>query len=224
MSSLSHAEAIEPRPLLRGVLHEVGLGVALVVGTLLIVGADGGKASVAAAVFAGSVALCLAVSTLYHRVTWRPKARLWMRRIDHAGVFVLIAGTYTAVGLLSLHGVLQKTVLLIVWTGAGLAVLAKLVWAHSPRWVSVVLGITLGWVGIVALPQLVQTAGPAAVALLAAGGVAYTVGAIVYALKRPDPLPTVFGYHELFHALTLVAIACQYVAIAFFVVRPGKPG
>jgi hemolysin III len=221
VSSLSHAEAIEPRPLLRGVLHEVGLGVALVVGTLLIVGADGGKASVAASVFAGSVALCLAVSTLYHRVTWRPKARLWMRRLDHAGVFVLIAGTYTAVGLLSLHGVLQKTVLLIVWIGAGLAVLAKLIWAHSPKWVSVVLGITLGWVGIVALPQLVQTAGPAAVALLAAGGVAYTVGAVVYALKRPDPLPTVFGYHELFHALTLVAIACQYVAIAFFVVRSG---
>ena len=123
--------------------------------------------------------------------------------------------------MLSLHGVLQKTVLLVVWTGAALAVLAKLVWAHSPKWVSVVLGITLGWVGIVALPQLVQTAGPAAVALLAAGGVAYTVGAVVYALKRPDPLPTVFGNHQLFHALTLVVIACQYVAIAFFVVRPG---
>ena len=224
MSSLPHGETVEPRPLLRGVLHEVGLGVALVVGTLLIVGADGGKASVAASVFAGSVALCLAVSTLYHRVTWRPKARLWMRRIDHAGVFVLIAGTYTAVGLLSLHGVLQKTVLLMVWTGVALAVLAKLVPGSlsCPKWVSVVLGITLGWVGIVALPQLVQTAGPAAVALLAAGGVAYTVGAVVYALKRPDPLPTVFGYHELFHALTLVAIACQYVAIAFFVVRPGS--
>jgi hemolysin III len=221
VSSLSHGEAIEPRPLLRGVLHEIGLGVALVVGTLLIVGADGGKPSVAAAIFAGSVALCLGLSTLYHRVTWRPRARLWMRRMDHAGVFVLIAGTYTAVGLLSLHGVLQMTVLPIVWTGAGLAVLAKLVWVHSPKWVSVVLGLTLGWVGIVALPQLMDTAGPAAVALLAAGGVAYTLGAVVYALRRPDPLPTIFGYHELFHALTLVAIACQYVAIAFFVVRSG---
>ena len=141
--------------------------------------------------------------------------------MDHAGVFVLIAGTYTAVGLLSLHGVLQMTVLPIVWTGAALAVLAKVVWVHSPKWVSVVLGVALGWVGIVALPQLMDTAGPAAVALLAAGGVAYTLGAVVYALKRPDPLPTIFGYHELFHALTLVAIACQYVAIAFFVVRSG---
>jgi hemolysin III len=221
VSSLSHGDAIEQRPLLRGVLHEIGLGVALVVGTLLIVGADGGKPSIAASAFAGSVALCLALTTLNPRVRGRRRARLWMRRMDHAGIFVLIAGTYTAVGLLSLHGVLQWTVLSIVWTGAALAVLAKLVWVRSPKWVSVVLGITLGWVGIVALPQLMQTAGPAAVALLAAGGVAYTVGAIVYALKRPDPLPTIFGYHELFHALTLVAIALQYVAIAFFVVRTG---
>ena len=219
MSSLSHGEAVEPRPLLRGVLHEIGLGVALVVGTLLIVGADGGKPSVAAAVFAGSVALCLALSTLYHRVTWRPRARLWMRRMDHAGVFVLIAGTYTAVGLLSLHGVLQMTVLPIVWTGAALAVLAKVVWVHSPKWVSVVLGVALGWVGIVALPQLMDTAGPAAVALLAAGGVAYTLGAVVYGTKRPNPSPRWFGFHEIFHALTVVGFTCHYVAAALAVLR-----
>ena len=220
-SPQADAHAQQAKPLLRGVLHEIGLGLALVAGTLLIARADGGKASVAAAAFAGSVAVMLAVSTLYHRVTWRPKARLWMRRLDHAGVYLLIAGTYTAVGLLSLHGVLQWTVLAIVWAGALAAALAKFCWIGSPKWLSAIVAISLGWVGVAALPQLADTAGIAAVALLLAGGVAYTAGAVVYARQKPDPAPAVFGYHELFHALTLVAIACQYVAIAFFVVRAG---
>jgi hemolysin III len=217
----SVATPIDSRPLLRGVIHEIGLGAALVVGTLLIAGADGGRPSVAASSFAGSVALMLGASTLYHRVTWRPRARLWMRRIDHAGVYALIAGTYTAVGLISLHGPLKWTVLSIVWAGALAATLTKFCWVGSPKWLSVAIGVSLGWVGLAALPQLLSTAGPTAVALLLAGGVAYTAGAIVYAKRRPDPVPTVFGYHEVFHALTLVAIACQYVAIAFFVVRTG---
>ncbi len=209
------------RPILRGVLHEIGLGVALVAGTLLIVGADGGQASVCAAIFAGSVAVMLAASTLYHRVSWRPAARLWMRRVDHAGIYVLIAGTYTAVGLLSLHGALKWTVLSIVWAGALAATIVKFCWVHAPKWVSVAVAVSLGWVGLAALPQLEASAGPAAVALLLAGGLAYTAGALVYARRSPDPVPTVFGYHEVFHALTLVAIACQYVAIAFFVVHSG---
>jgi hemolysin III len=213
--------AVGDRPLLRGVLHEVGLGAALVVGTLLIVGADPGRASVAAAAFAGSVAAMLAFSTLYHRVMWGPRGRLWMRRIDHAGIYLLIAGTYTAVGLLSLHGAMQWTLLAVVWAGALVAALVRFCWIEAPKWLSVVIALALGWVGVAALPQLEQSAGPAAVALLAAGGVAYTAGAVVYARRRPDPVPHVFGYHELFHALTLVAITCQYVAIAFFVVRSG---
>jgi hemolysin III len=207
--------------MLRGVLHEVGFFAALVVGTLLIVGANGGRASVAAVAFAGSVALMLATSTLYHRVTWSPGARLWMRRLDHAGIYLLIAGTYTAVGLLSLHGVLQETVLGVVWVGALLATLAKFCWVAAPKWLSAVIALSLGWVGVAALPQIESTAGPAAVALLAAGGIAYTAGALVYARGKPDPVPSIFGYHEVFHALTLVAITCQYVAIAFFVVRSG---
>jgi hemolysin III len=152
--------------MLRGVLHEIGLGVALVVGTLLIVTADGGRASVGASVFAGSVAAMLAASTLYHRVSWRPSARLWMRRVDHAGIYLLIAGTYTAVGLLSLHGILQWTVLSIVCAGALAATHAKFCWVHSPKWLSAVVGISLGWVGLAALPQLESTAGTAAVVLL----------------------------------------------------------
>ena len=207
------------RPLLRGVLHEAGFFVALVVGVLLGVYATGVRASVAAAVFAGSVVAMFGASALYHRVWWSVRMRPWMRRLDHAGIYLLIAGTYTPVGLVSLRGTLQAVVLAIVWSGAAAAVVLKFVWVRAPKWLSAVIGITLGWVGVAATPQLASRAGIAAVVLLACGGVAYTLGAIVYARRRPDPLPSVFGYHELFHALTLVAVACQYVAIAFFVIR-----
>jgi hemolysin III len=208
------------RPLLRGMLHQAGFVVACVVGAAFVSAVDG-RRLVAAAVFAASAAGMLGASALYHRVMWGARARTWMRRLDHAGIYLLIAGTYTPVGLLALHGSLQHVVLAVVWTGAGAAILIKLCWVSSPKWLSAALGLVLGWVGIVAMPEIARTAGPAAVALLAAGGLAYTVGAVVYARRRPDPLPAVFGYHEMFHALTLVALACQYVAIAFFVVRVG---
>jgi hemolysin III len=215
------ADQILPaRPRLRGVLHQVGFVVACVSGAALVVPVDG-RRLVGAAVFAASAAVMLGASALYHRVTWGPRARLWMRRADHAGIYLLIAGTYTPVGLLSLHGTLQRVVLAVVWSGAAAAILTKLCWVRAPKWLSAFLGIALGWIGIAAMPQIARTAGPAAVALLALGGLAYTAGAIVYARRKPDPVPTVFGYHELFHALTLVALACQYVAIAFFVVRVG---
>ncbi len=208
------------RPQLRGTLHQVGFVVACAVGTAFVTVVDG-RRLVAAAVFAGAAVTMLGTSALYHRVTWSPRARLRMRRLDHAGIYLLIAGTYTSVGLIGLHGSLQHVVLGVVWGGAGAAILAKLCWVDAPRWLSAVVGVALGWVGIVALPELARTTGPAAVALLGAGGLAYTAGALVYARRKPDPLPTVFGYHEIFHALTLVALACQYVAIAFFVVRVG---
>ena len=209
------------KPLLRGTLHQAAFLVALVVGSLFVAYSDGGRPRVAAAIFAGSVAAMLGASSLYHRVTWSPRARPWMRRIDHAGIYLLIAGTYTPVGLLSLHGNLQHVTLAIVWAGATAAILLKFVWVDAPKWLAAVTGLALGWAGVAALPQVAKTAGLAAVVLLAAGGLAYTAGAIVYALQRPDPIPDVFGYHEVFHALTLVAVACQYVAIAFYVVRIG---
>jgi hemolysin III len=209
------------RPRLRGVLHQAAFSVSLVVGTLLIVYAHGGREKVAAAVFAGSVSAMLGASALYHRVIWTPRLRLWMRRLDHAGIYLLIAGTYTPVGLLILKGTWQTVILTIVWAGAGVAVVLKFAWVEAPKWLAAVIGIALGWVGVVVMPQLATRAGIAAVVLLAVGGVAYTLGAIVYARGRPDPIPHVFGYHEVFHALTLVAVACQYVAVAFFVVRVG---
>jgi hemolysin III len=205
------------KPLLRGVLHQIAFFVSLVVGALLIAGADGERRQFAAAVFAASVALCFGASALYHRVTWSPRVRPWMRRIDHAGVYLLIAGTYTPVGLLVLDGAWRYVVLATVYAGAAAAVVLKFVWVDAPKWLAAAIGIALGWVAVVVLPQLVDRIGAGAVALLLAGGLAYTAGAIVYARRRPNPIPHTFGYHELFHALTIVGIACQYAAIAFYV-------
>jgi len=195
--------------------------VSLVVGTLLIVGADGASRRAAAIVFASSVAVCFGASALYHRVTWTPDLRRWMRRIDHAGIYLLIAGTYTPVCLLVLNGAWRIVVLAIVYAGAAAAIALKFAWVDAPKWLAAVLGIALGWAGVAILPQLATRLNPAAVALLGVGGLAYTAGAIIYAQRRPNPMPTVFGYHELFHALTIVAVACQYVAIALFVIRAG---
>ena len=209
------------KPKWRGVLHQAAFVVAVGLAPLLIVTADGGRAQFAAAVFAGSVIACFGASALYHRVTWKPRARLWMRRIDHAGVYVLIAGTYTPISLLVLGGAWRPVVLTIIWAGAAAAIVLKFVWVGAPKWLAAAIGIALGWVAVVVLPQLVGRVDLAAVILLVAGGLAYTLGAIVYVRRRPDPVPAVFGYHELFHALTIVGVACQYVAIAFFIVRAG---
>jgi hemolysin III len=209
------------RPLLRGVIHQAGFVVSLVVGTLLIVGADGAREHVAAAVFAASVAICFGASALYHRVLWTPPVRLWMRRVDHAGIYVLIAGTYTPVCLLALSGAWRWTVLAIVWAGAGAAIIFKFAWVGAPKWLAAATGLALGWVGVVAFPKLATTLDPAAVVLLGVGGLIYTAGAVVYVRRKPNPAPAVFGYHEVFHAMTIVAVACQYVAIAFFIVRAG---
>jgi hemolysin III len=209
------------KPKLRGVLHQAAFVIALALAPFMVIAADGGRPRLAAAVFAGSVAACFGASALYHRVTWTPRVRLWMRRIDHAGVYLLIAGTYTPVSLLVLTGAWRPVVLTIVWAGAAAAIVLKLVWVAAPKSLTAAIGIALGWVAVVALPQLITRLSPAAVILLVVGGLAYTAGAVVYARRRPDPAPAVFGYHELFHALTIVGVACQYVAIAFFIVRAG---
>lgn len=213
--------AISVPPRLRGVLHEVAFFVAVATGAVVIAAAEGARATAAAAIFAGSVALMLGASALYHRVTWSARVRPWMRRLDHLGIYLLIAGTYTPVGLLTLDGPIRDVVLAIVWTGAAAAIVLKLAWVTAPKWLSAVIGVTLGWVGVLAVPQVLAHAGIAAFALLLTGGLAYTLGALVYAFKRPNPVPAVFGYHEVFHAFTLVAVACQYVAIAFWVLRVG---
>jgi hemolysin III len=209
------------RPRLRGMLHQGAFFVALAAGALLIATAHGTRGTAAAAVFAVAVVAMLGASALYHRVTWSPRARPWMRRVDHAGIYLLIAGTYTPVGLIVVHGMTRDVVLAVVWSGAAAAIVLKFAWVGAPKWLSAATGIAVGWAGVAAMPQVVEHAGWTAFALLAAGGLAYTGGAVVYALKRPNPVPAVFGYHEVFHALTLVAVACQYVAIAFWVLQVG---
>jgi hemolysin III len=218
MQLATQPPAAVERPLLRGALHGVAFAAALGVGVLLVVFSRESRV-LPATVFAVSAAVMLGTSTLYHRVSWAPSARLWMRRADHAGIFLLIAGTYTPVALISLGGAWRTTVLAVVWAGALAAAISKFCWVAAPSWVTASLGLALGWVGVIVLPQFAHREGIAAVVLIAAGGLAYTAGALVYAMKRPDPVPRIFGYHELFHALTIVALACQYVAIAFFVLR-----
>jgi hemolysin III len=218
--SSTAAEAIRPaRPRFRGVLHQFGFIAACSVGVVFVAAADGPRVP-AAAVFAVSVAVMLGVSAAYHRITWKSPRAYWrMRRADHAAIYLLIAGTYTPVGLLVLHGPLQIVLLAGVWAGAAAAIVTNLCWIRAPKWLAAVFALALGWVGVAAVVQLFDAAGLAAVVLLAAGGLAYSAGAGVYVRRRPDPFPAVFGYHEVFHALTLVALACQYVGIAFFVVR-----
>ncbi len=208
---------IELRPRLRGVSHQYAFFAAVVLGPPLILLADSAGERVGASVFAIALATMFGVSALYHRITWQPKARRWMRRLDHAAIYLLIAGTYTPVALLALSGVWRWTILPIVWGAAIAAIVLKLAWVDGPKWLSVVIGMALGWMGVIALPQLWSHAGAAGIALLAIGGVLYTAGAVVYARQRPDPVPTVFGYHEVFHAFVIVAAGCQYAAVALFV-------
>src|SRR5437016_5863909 len=175
-----------PKPKLRGVLHQAAFVIAVVIAPLLIVGADRGRPRLAAAVFAGSVAACFGASALYHRVTWTPRVRLWMRRIDHAGVYLLIAGTYTPVSLLVLRRAWRPAILATVWTGAAAAIVLKFVWVAAPKWLAAAIGIGLGWVAVVALPQLLTRLNAVEATLLIVGGLAYTAGALVYA--RPPTI------------------------------------
>jgi hemolysin III len=202
------------RPRLRGVLHQYAFFVSVGCGVLLVLGASGAGERVSAVVFAAALATMFGVSALYHRITWRPGPRRWMRRLDHAAIYLLIAGTYTPFGLLALSGAWRWTVLPVVWGGALAAIVLKLAWVDAPKWVAAALAVALGWIGVVALPQLWDHAGFSGLLLLAIGGVLYTGGAVVYARGRPDPYPAVFGYHELFHALVIAAAACQYAAVA----------
>jgi hemolysin III len=157
-------------------------------------------------------------SAVYHRVNWRSVgARMWLRRLDHAMIYVLIAGTYTPFALLVLEGAWRWSILSAIWSGALAAIVVMLAWVEAPKWLSAGLGILLGWVGIVMLPELLSTIGVPWTILLAAGGLLYTFGAIVYARRRPDPVPTVFGYHEVFHACVIGAAACQYAVVAMLV-------
>jgi hemolysin III len=214
------AQALQ-KPRLRGVFHQWAFFVSLAGGIALVLLAHGSKATLAAAIYAFSLSALLGVSALYHRVNWRPAARRWMRRLDHTMIFVLIAGTYTPFALLVLHGAVAEIVLVAVWACAAAGLVLNLVWWDAPKPVTAAVYLSTGWIAVLAFPQLWDGLGPVGFGLILLGGVLYTLGAVVYARRRPDPKPAVFGYHEIFHLLVVAAAACQFAAVAIYALPAG---
>jgi hemolysin III len=203
------------KPQLRGVFHQWAFFVALAAGATLAVLADGGRERVAVVVYASSLAGMFGASALYHRGPWRSAAVLaWMRRLDHSGIFLLIAGTYTPFALLVLDGRMATVLLVLVWAGAAAGLVLNLLWIDAPGWVAAGVYLALGWIGALAIPDLFSGAGTAWATLLMVGGGLYTLGAIAYALGRPNLWPGVFGFHELFHVLVIAAAAVQFIGVA----------
>jgi hemolysin III len=204
-----------PKPLLRGVFHQYAFFAAVGAGATLAALADGARARIAVLVYALSLAGMFGASALYHRGPWRsPTVRAWMRRLDHSGIFLLIAGTYTPFALLALDGRLARILLVLVWVGAAAGLLLNLVWIEAPEWLTAIVYVALGWVGVIAMPDFFAHAGVAWTTLIIVGGGLYTLGALAYALRRPDPWPTVFGFHELFHVLVIAAATVQFIGVA----------
>jgi hemolysin III len=210
---------VEPlaKPRLRGVFHQYAFYVALVAGAVAVALSDSARELLATWIYAAALAAMFGVSALYHRVDWRsPRVRTWMRRLDHSTILLLIAGTYTPFALLAFEGAVADAILIVVWAGAAAGLVLNLAWIDAPKWLVALVFVALGWVGVVAFPQMVEL-GLAPTTLIVTGGALYTLGALTYALKRPNPVPAVFGYHEVFHLLVIGAAATHFVAIAAFV-------
>ena len=204
-------------PRLRGVFHQYAFFAAVAAGAVLVVLADSQRERIAMWVYAVALAAMFGVSALYHRVPWRsPQIRKWMRRLDHSTILLLIAGTYTPFALLTFDGALADAILIVVWSGAAAGLVLNLLWVDAPTWITALIFIALGWVGVVAVPELIDV-GVAPAVLVFGGGGLYTLGAVAYALQRPNPRPGVFGYHEIFHLLVIAAAATHFIAIAAFV-------
>jgi hemolysin III len=205
------------KPRLRGVTHLYAFFVSLVTGTALVVAAPAGEATVATGVYALGMSGMLGASALLHRGNWSERNYRRLLRLDHSMIFVMIAGTYTPLAALVLTGWLRVAVLVAVWTGAAAGIAFEWIRDRLPKgWVTSVY-ITLGWVGVISVPQLWSSLGVLGFSLIVGGGACYTAGAIVHAARKPDPNPSMFGYHEIFHALVLVAAAMHYCCIAFIV-------
>ena len=215
------AVPLPQKPRLRGVLHQYAFFVSLFCGVALILAASAGRARLAATIYAAAVSALLGTSALYHRVSWRPAARRWMRRLDHSMIFVLIAGTYTPVALLALKGTLASAILIALWIGAIGGVVFKLVWIDAPKWLFAAVYVALGLVTAAVFGELPAAIGWLGVAGLATGGLLYVIGAVIYASGRPNPVPNVFGYHEVFHTFVLAAAGLHYAVIAFAVLPRG---
>jgi hemolysin III len=219
--SASLAEAAPPlvKPRLRGRLHQWGFLASIVTGTLLVALAPTGRARGAALVYAVSVSVLFGTSALYHRRNWSARRRSLMQRLDHAMILVLIAGSYTPVVVLMLPSSATRWTLELIWSGTAVGVALRLLWAPIPRWAMIPPYLLVSSVALLALPQLFAAAGAFPLVLMLGGGVIYLVGAVILALRRPDPRPEVFGYHEVFHLLTLVAGVAVYVLNSIAVYR-----
>ena len=214
----SIAAGVVPKPKLRGWIHLVAFPSAMIAGLILVALGGSLAARLSTVVFIATAGLLFGVSATYHRGTWAPKRALMLKRFDHANIFMIIAGTYTpiAVSLLNRH---DATVLLsVAWAGAALGVAFRLLWTGAPRWLYVPAYVALGWVAVLYMPQLHAGGGWPVVGLLIGGGIAYTLGAVVYGLKRPDPVPEVFGFHEIFHSFTVIGFVCHLIAVWISVV------
>lgn len=201
----------EVKPRWRGWIHAAMFPIATAAGIVLIALAEGAMAKWAATVFMLSSMLLFGISALYHRFNWQPKTKQLFRRLDHANIFLLIAGTYTPLALLALP--LDKGVLLLVlvWSGALLGIAFRVFWTNAPRWLYVPLYLLLGWAAVMYIADIYR-ASAAAMVLVIVGGLLYTLGSVVYGVKRPNPAPGVFGFHEIFHALTVLAFMCHWTA------------
>ena len=199
-------------------LHLYAIPLALIGGIVIVIAATTLRARLAAAIYAASLAVMFGASALYHVRKWGASARQVLRRVDHAAIFVFIAGTYTPFCLLALpHG---NILLTLAWIGAGLGILQALLWIQAPRWVSASIYLALGWMVMPYCPSMAAAIHASGVALVVSGGICFTVGAIIYACRRPDPVPHVFGYHEVFHALVVAGCALQFCVVARLVCAP----
>ena len=209
------------KPVLRGWLHLVWFGASLVAGTLLVARAHGAVRITALAIYAASVSAMFGISALYHRGNWSAAWNRRLQRLDHAMIFLLIAGTATPAFLLTTSGAFRLTCLITMWALTVTAGALHLAWMSAPELVVGSTFVGLGWLAVLALPGVWIHAGAAAGVLMLSGGLLYTAGALSYHRRRPDPYPAVFGYHEVFHACVCAAAACQYAAIALFIANQG---
>ena len=216
------AAAPELKPSWRGWIHAATFPIAIAAGVVLIVLAQGAPAKWASAVFMATSLLLFGNSALYHRFNWQPKTKAILKRIDHANILLLIAGTYTPIATLALPPQQGALLLILVWSGALLGILFRVFWINAPRWLYVALYLLLGWAAVMYIVPLFE-ASAAMMILVAVGGLLYTGGAIVYALKRPNPWPGHFGFHEIFHVCTVLAFLCHWTACLLIALNPLSP-
>ena len=213
----------EKKPTWRGWIHAGTFPLTVAAGIVLICLAHGAPAKWASAVFMLTSMMLFGISALYHRFNWSPQTKVMLKRFDHANIFLLIAGTYTPLAVNALPPDKGILLLTLVWIGAGLGIIFRVFWVHAPRWLYVALYILLGWAAMMYIVDLVQ-ANVATMVLVVVGGLAYTVGAVIYGMKKPNPIPGVFGFHEIFHTLTVLAFLCHWTAILLIVINPPYNG